>query len=310
MVKKISHIKLLGILAILVLIFFGLKYFKQTGRSSSFRESLVDIDTAKVSSLTIEKGGKSFDVSRSTEGWEVTIVGGKKVEATTSSVNNALNSLLGITPSRIVTKDPAKWGDYQVDSTGTRIKVLEGSNITLDMVIGRFGIHGRQQFHTFVRLFDENEVYTADNFMGISFPSETDGYRNSRFLQVVKDSVTQVVFQYPADSSFILRKQGDHWMIGLQPADSAQVAGFISDLGYASNRNYVDDVDPVVLISPTLQVDINLTGEEDVIVKAFSHPTYGYILHSSSNPKNYFSDVALVEEIFRSSGSLIYSTEE
>ncbi|MFC2124708.1 DUF4340 domain-containing protein [Bacteroidota bacterium] len=310
MVKKISHIKLLGILAILVLVFFGLKYFKQTSRSSSFRETLVDIDTAKVTALTIEKSGNTIDVTKSQNGWEVTIEGGKKVEATKSSVNSALASLMTIVPSRIATKDPEKWRDYQVDSAGTRIKISEGSKNTLDLIIGRFGVHGRQQFHTFVRIFDENEVYAADNFMGISFPSNADGFRNSRFLQIETDSINQVVFNYPVDSSFILSKQGENWMIGQQPADSAQVAGFISDLRYASNRNFVDDVDPAVLISPTLQVDINLKGGEDVSVKAYSHPAYGYIFHSGSNPKNYFSDDALLGKIFRSSGSLINPAEE
>jgi len=310
MLKNISHIKLLGILAILFLVFFGLKFFKKSGRSSSFRESLVEIDTAKVTSMTVEKEGNSFVVSRTAEGWEVSIGEGKKVEATSSSVKNALNSLLRITPNRIATKNPEKWRDYQVDSTGTRVTVSEGSKNTLDIILGRFGVQGRQQFHTFVRLYDEDEVYAADNFMGMSFPSESAGFRNSRFLEVTTDSISQVVFQYPDDSSFVLSKDGDFWMIGPEVADSAQVAGFISDLRYSSNRNFVDDVDPAVLISPTLQVDIMMNGLDDVNVKAFSHPAHGYILHSSTNPKNYFSDSGLLEEIFRSENSLIFQASE
>lgn len=311
MFKKISHFKLIGILAVLVLIYFGLRFFKQNGRSSSFRETIVEIDTAKVTAMAIEKQGKSFEVTKSQEGWQVSLEGGKKVEATNSSVKSAFNTLLDISPSRIATKDPDKWKDYQVDSTGTRIRIYEGDKNTLDLIIGRFGVHGRQQFHTFVRLFDENEVYAANDFMSISFPSDPDGFRNSRFLRLESDSVTQIVFQYPSDSSFILERQGDIWMIGSQQADSAQVADYLRDLRYASNTNFVDDVDPGILISPDFQLEIKMSGdEEDIVIKAFPHGTYEYILHSSYNPNNYFSDKNLFEEIFRSSDSLIYPEEE
>jgi hypothetical protein len=306
MFRSVKNIRLIGVLVILVAAYAGLKLFKNTGRSKSFREELVVIDTSKVDRIVITKAGSSFEVGKDNEQWKVTIPGNKKVDATSTSVNNALSSLLRINPDRIATKDPEKWVDYQVDSAGTRVQVFENNISTLDIVLGRFGMHGQQQFHTFVRLFEDDEVYAANNFMGISFPSDPKGFRNSRFLQITSDSITQVTFNYPGDSAFILNKSEDTWYIGNNPADSASTASFLSGLRYVNGSDFVDDVEPAALINPTLSVMIRANGQpEDVVLEAYSHPGYGYILHSTYNPKAYFSDNSMMTRIFKGQSEFI-----
>ncbi len=197
-----------------------------------------------------------------------------------------------------------------MDTVGTHIQVFEGREKALDMIIGRFGVQGRQQFYTFVRLADDDEVYAADNFMGISFPSEPSSFRNTRFLQMETDSITRVTFQYPADSSFVLEKQGEEWYIGSQSADSSQVADYLSDLRFISSTEFVDDVKPVSLISPTFVVDIKTSNQEDQRLEAFQHPVHGFIFHSSYNPESYFSDEKLKERVFVGMVQLSYSEED
>jgi hypothetical protein len=306
MFRNVKNISLIAILGILIVGYIGLKLLKNTSRSKTFREELVVIDTAKVDRIVITKAGQSFEVTRTDGQWMVSLPGNKKVEATSSSVNNALGSLLRIEPDRIATRSPEKWMDYQVDSTGTRVQVFENNTNVLDMVLGRFGIHGQQQFHTFVRLSGDDEVYAANNFMGISFPSEPKGFRNSRFLQITSDSITQVTFNYPGDSAFILKKTMDKWYIGNDIADSANVASFMSGLRYMNGSDFVDDVEPAALINPTLSVRITASGMADeVVLEGYSHPTYGYILHSTYNPKAYFSDENLEGKIFKGRSELL-----
>lgn len=305
MIKNVKNIRLLGFLVILVLVYVGLKVFKNTSRSKSFRQELVQIDTSLVSKLVISKSGNSFQVMKEDGAWKVSISDDKNVDATASSVRNALGTLLGIQPDRIATRDPNKWSEYQVDTTGTRVQVYEGDKNTLDLIIGRFGVQGQRQFHTFVRLEGDDEVYAANDFMGISFPSEPKSFRNSRFLQMETDSIYQITFQYPADSSYILTKRDSVWYIGLQPADSASVADYLSDLRFISSTEFVDDVDPNMLINPVYKVEIESKGNENEIVEAYSHPKYKLIFHSSYNPKAYFSDEKLNSRIFKGMEGLL-----
>ncbi|MBR9999419.1 MAG: DUF4340 domain-containing protein [Cyclobacteriaceae bacterium] len=310
MIKNVRTIRLLVFLIILVLVYISLKLFKDTGRSRSFRQNLVQIDTADVSKIIISKPGESFQVIKENGSWKVSISRNKTVNATNSSVKNALGTLMSIKPDRIATRDPENWKDYQVDSTGTRVQVFEGNKNTLDLVIGRFGVQGQQQFHTFVRLQNDNEVYAANDFMGISFPSEPNSFRNSRFLQMETDSIFQITFHYPADSSFILNRSDSVWFVGSQQADSASVAEYLSDLRFISATGFVDDVEPATLLNPVFKVEIQSGSMDNQVVEAYRHQGYNYIYHSSYNPEVYFSDEKLNSQIFINQENLLNSSGE
>ncbi len=310
MIKNVKNIRLLVFLVILIMVYVSLKFFKNTSRSKSFRQELVQIDTSRVAKMVITKSGESFQVVKDGGSWSVSISDNKKVEATASSVRNALGTLLSIQPDRIATRDPDKWSEYQVDTTGTRVQVFEGDKNTLDLIIGRFGVQGQRQFYTFVRLEGDDEVYAANDFMGISFPSEPKSFRNSRFLQMETDSIYQIIFKYPADSSYILTRRDSVWYIGSQPADSASVAGYLSDLRYISSSEFVDDVDPNTLINPIYKVEIETKGGENQTIEAYRHPEYDFIFHSSYNPIAYFSDEKLNSRIFKGMDSLLNSARK
>jgi hypothetical protein len=166
-------------------------------------------------------------------------------------------------------------------------------------VIGKFGMQGRQQFYTYVRLSDDNEVYSADNFMGISYFNDPSSFRNSRFLQIETDSVKQITFQYPGDSSFILNNPDSVWYLGNEKADSAGVASYLSQLRYVSSSSFVDDVEKTSLIQPIYTETIDLKGLKTIKITAYSHPMHGLVLHSDYNPGNYFADEAVAKRIFK-----------
>ena len=324
MLKNISSIKMIGILAVLVLVYLGVEFFGGKSRSSSFKAELVEIDTAKVSKLIIESKGESLELIKENNVWKVSIGDGKYAEAQKSNVKSTLNSLLTIKPSRIVAKDSEKWKDYQVDSAGTRVQVFEGSKNTLDLVIGRFGFNqqamqqqqqqmmggrGMQQFFSYVRLQNENEVYVADNFMGMSINSDAGGYRNKQLLSLTTDIISQIQFNYPADSGFVLSKIDSAWSIfGSQP-DSAATASYLSDIRYVNSSDFVDDVPSSALVSPTVSMSISQNGKADIMVRAFQHPTHKWIINSSENPLAYFADEALVKKLFVGKEELLTPSE-
>jgi hypothetical protein len=304
MIKNISSLKLLGILAVLVGIYLVIEFFGGRTRSKSFRSELVEIDTSKVSQILIDSKGEVLELKKEGAQWKVGISDGKYANAQKSSVKNTLNSLSGIKPSRLAAKDPAKWKEFQVDSAGTRVRVFEGDRNALDLVIGRFGVQGQRSFYTFVRLFEENEVYAADNFMGISFGTESSDYRNKQVLSLTTDSISEIRFQYPSDSAFTMLKADSLWIVNGQVTDSAATASYMSDIRYVNNSNFVDDVNPGSLVSPTMSMVIAQNGEADVTVKAFQHPIHKWIVNSSTNPESYFADTALFEELFISKAKI------
>ena len=307
MFRKVSNLSLIIIFVVIALIYVSIRVFRHTGRSSSFKAKLVQIDTSDVSKIMVDRKGTHFEVYKDDNGmWKVTLPKlNKTAEATASSVKNSLEGLLSIEPGRIVTRDPSKWSEYQVDTSGTRVRVYEGPKNTLDLIIGKFGVQGRQSFYTYVRLNDDNTVYSADNFMGMSYFSGPDSFRNNRFLQINPDSVRQISFTYPADTSFTLNNPDSVWYLGSRKADSAKVASYLSQLRYMSNSKYVDDINPAALNQPLFTEAIAFKGLKSITINAYQNPKYGLILHSEFNPNNYFSDSTLVKRIFKGKSEFV-----
>lgn len=324
MLKNISSIKLIGILAGLVLIYLGFEYFGGKSRSKSFKEELVSMDTAKVSKVIIDAKGENLELIKENNAWKVSIGSGQYAEAQKSSVKSTLNSLLSVKPSRIAAKDPKKWKEYQVDSTGTRVQVFEGDKSTLDLVVGRFGFdqqamqqqqmmgggRGQQQFYSYVRLQNEDEVYVADNFMGMSINADPSSYRNRKLLSLTTDSISTIQYNYPGDSSFILSKTNGKWSVFGNATDSAATVGYLNAIRYLNSSNFVDDVPAAALISPTVSMTIKQAGKADIEIKAYQHPIHKWIIHSSENSSSYFADEATVNKLFIGSEKLTNPRKE
>lgn len=305
MFKNISTVKLIGILAGLVVIYLAVDFFGSKGRSKSFREELVEIDTSQVDKVVINSKGESLVLIKEDGNWKTGIGEGKYAPAQTSSIKRMFASLSRIKPSRIVAKNPEKWKEYQVDSAGTRIQAYENDKLTLDLVIGRFGIHGQREFFTYVRLFNENEVYAADNFMGMSFGTKPADYRNQQFLTLTSDSLQEIHFNYPADSAFALEKIEGEWTMNTRILDSTTVAGFINDIRHMNSSGFVDDVPATALYNPTQTIVFTEKNGDETTIKAFQHPTHKWILHSSLNPDSYFSDKSIMDKLFRDKDSFL-----
>lgn len=294
--KKLSNGKLLGLLLALCLIYFVVDFTGSKSKSKSLRTELVEIDTAKVSQITVEApGNKKVQLDKVKGEWELTLDNGKKVVASPSAVDNALYALLSIKPSRMATKSEAKWKDYQVDSAGTRVRVYEGSNNALDLVIGRFGMEGQRAYHTFVRLFEDKEVYVAKDFMGFSVSSDASAYRDQVLARIKKDSVAAITFNYPADSSFRLERIGGAWQANGSPADSVAVAKYLGGLGYVNGKEFMDNEKELTV--PVMSATVDMNNGQTILFDAYQKEG-DWVFHSSDNELGYFKDETILDKVF------------
>ncbi|MEQ8239782.1 MAG: DUF4340 domain-containing protein [Cyclobacteriaceae bacterium] len=285
MFKGISTVKLIGILLVVVAVYFVVKYTSGSGRSEGFREVLVDLDTATVTKVEIY-GQEEVVLTKENKTWKV----GEK-PGSASKIKGFLSTLNTIEPSRIASRKEQSWKDFQVDSAGTRVKVYEDGDNVLDIVIGRFGVQGQRSFYTYVRLFEEEDTYVAENFMGMSMGKTSADFREGKLMALKKDSITSVEFNYP-DSAFTLQKSLEGvWIIGQQLADSVNVASYLGGLSYVNSRNFTE-----TMSDASYEAIYHLSNAEDVVVKGFGNN----ILQSSENEAEYFQDENLHDKIFKS----------
>ncbi len=292
--KKNNTIKLLGVLGVLVVIYLVVTFTGGESRSKSFRSVLVDLDTASVSRIEISSPQDEAIVEKTGAGaWKVQVDGGEK-RAVTAVIQNLMATLEGAKPSRLVARSTDSWKDYSVDSTGTRVAVFEGENKKLDLVIGRFGVEGQRNFHTYVRLFEEEDVYLAENFMGISLPKTPDDFRNGDVLRLKRDSLTQISFNYP-DSAFTMYKSGDRWTSSDVTIDSAKAEGFVRSLSFVTSKEFVEGIN---LGNPALNVTFSFSDKPETQISAYL-ASDGYTVQSSENTDELFAGGDIMDKVFK-----------
>ena len=131
--------------------------------------------------------------------------------------------------------------EFEVDSSATRVIVKEGGNTTLDIMIGKFLFQQPRSVSTYVRLNGDADVYLVDGFISMTFNQGADSYRNNIIVKGDPKNWDQLVFSYPADSSFQLSKINDKWLSNGVPLDSAKTEKYLSQLARLTNSNFVND---------------------------------------------------------------------
>ena len=259
------------------------------------RSELVAIDTAKATKVEILSPKGEVTLTKSDDVWTVALPGGDK-KTKQNVVTSLIQTLNTIEPSRLASRKKETWKDYEVDSAGTRVKVFAGDKVTTDIVLGRFGVEGQRNFYSFVRLFEDENVYVANGFMKMSIYENADDYRDNSVIRLKKDSLTQVVFTYP-EGSFTLTKNED-WFIGDQEADSATIADFLQDLNYTTSNEFHDGVVPAIY---THSVAFSFSNAEDIVLEGVEENGVA-VVRSSENGSEIFNDTALWDKLFKEPG--------
>jgi hypothetical protein len=307
MFRKVNN-KILGLIfgALLLVVLF-LLFFESGKNERTFREVLVDIDTTAVTEILIYPKSKEHgEVKLFKEGeqWKVTLPDGNNANVTDKKMTELFNQLLAIKPNRLAARDESKWNELQVDSTGSRVKVYEGSKLALDLVIGRFSFKQPRSMNTFVRLYNDKDVYEVEGFLDMTFNQGANVFRDGTIIKSDFANWNQLQFNYPADSSFQLTKQGEKWMVNGSAADSAKAVNYLRRLSNLSNNQFVDTVNIADDIPPTYSLNITTSDLQFIEVKGYKDST-SFLIHSSQNPDALFDGSTLAKTIFVSKSSFL-----
>jgi len=303
MARKNNNLTLLIILVVLIGIFLGGKFIRETKRESTLNKNLIRLDTSKVTDLMLIPSGKNdnpIHFFKKGNKWRVS-QGGLEAPEEPGSATNLLTEVLKIKPRQLITRDEKKWTEYKVnDSLGTRFQVLQDKKKLVDLYIGKFtykkvsyqGYGQNVVGKSFFRLAGQKEVYAVDGFLPMAFNQGFNSWRNQNLVRFNKEKVTKISFKYPSDSSFVLQKTDSIWKIGTEKADSAKLVNYLNILGYQRKTDFKDGFKPP--LEPTCQITIEGNDMPAIVVQAFYKPEKNgdWILHSSQNPETYFVDKA------------------
>jgi hypothetical protein len=319
--KKINNKTLIIILIVLVGTFALVRVFRTPAQQSNLRKELVSVDTAAVTQIKLIPKADGTEITLKREGakWTVTKFG-KEYNLDLSVVNALLGQLLKIEPQKMVSHKKEKWDEYQVGDSTTRVQALVDDDVVADLLIGRIGFNQspaqmqqQQQFggggfggaFTYVRVADEDEVYTVEGFLESTFNRTLNDFRNKTLIRLKSEDITKISFNYP-DSGFVAEKRDKKWWIADTPADSNKMKSYLNQLNFKNASTFADD------FTATRQADLSLVVDGAsgnlATIKAWKRET-DWVFESSQQPGVFFSSAgsAIFQTLFGRKKNLIFN---
>lgn len=312
MANKMNNKTLVIVLATLIGVFVMVKVFRSLRLESTMGRGLIEkIDTAKVNCIYLypsSEKGSEIKLTREGNGWMVQ-KGKIKAEAEESSVRSLLTEMAGLKIDQLIARGKDKWKENFVDdSSGSKIKLYRDKKLLLEMVVGKFNYQPpRQQSYyygggisgnTSVRIGKSKDVYAVSGFLAYSINQPFNNWRRQNFIRLDKVKVSKITFAYPADSSFTIEKKDTVWYLDSKAIEKKKVEDFLDKISWKTNNAFVDDYTPSG--SPYYQMTVEGKDMASLTVSAYKRGENDFVLHSSQNPKSYFSSPrnGMVSEIY------------
>lgn len=269
----------LSILAgiLLVLMVLTIVVLQRPGEQSATGtegELLFTIDSARVDKIEIKSPSGLIVLEK--KGVEWFLQSPLQYRADQSTVATTIGQIKGMRIKANVSSNPEKQALFQVDSTGTLVKVYEGGVEKASFVVGKMGPSFAE---TYVRPASSNDVYLVDGSLNFSFSRPVKDWRDRMIATVPRENITNVVYQY-GDTSFTLTRKDTIWVIDKQPARESEVNSLLSSLAEFRADDFIDS-----LPTPAPKFTITLSYGGVVLRFAEVKGQSKYIVQNSASPQ-------------------------
>ncbi len=296
--------KTLGLVFGALLLIYLLTKLFGGNKERSFDPEIIAIDTAAIDKVVVHpaQGEEVFNIVKTGPEWQLQR-GADQYQATSGSVGGLLSNLSSIKADRIVTKNADRYSDYAVDENGgTRLELYSGSKKEGDIVVGRFNFNqATRSGISYLKKYDEDEVYSVDGFLSMSLNQSFDNYRNKMITSLNADDITRVVLS-ESNLNMTMTRVDSVWRNDEgTPIDSAAAAQYINTLKSISGGTFITSQSDIGdrLKSLTIEGN-NMAAPMDINCYQSQDTSQHFVIHSSGNQEGYFfsDSVGIYDRIF------------
>jgi hypothetical protein len=266
---------LLGLLGVLVIVAY-LVMQKPGERSSSgdTGEVLVSIDSLAVDGIEIKSQAGIVVLQK--KGVEWFVQEPVLYKADQSNIATLIHSSRSLELKNIVSNKPEKHSVFQVDSTGTRVRMLERGVEKASFILGK---SGSSYAETYARRTASSDVVLVTGASSYLFNRPVKDWRDKTIITIPRENIKEVRYQY-GDTTFVLAFKDSVWTIGKDSTQEGIVGNLISSL---SNVQADDFVDTLATRSSKPTAQISLAGTQ----LTFFYVKVGdkYLVQCSASPQ-------------------------
>lgn len=239
--------RILAIVFFVLLALFLFQKFVNKPKQRSFRDTIVEIDTLKIDKLKlINKGNPAITLQKENGNWEMVTDEGS-FDVKNASVFPFLQALSGLEAGQLVSRSSDKWEDYELtDETASILEAYKGGKKMAELYVGRFSFdQASRTAKSYVRRGDEEDIYSVDGFLSMSFDRKPDDFRNKDLFNNMSIDSIQSIRLNGADRDDNLEKGiAGEWIDDEgQLADSAAVATYLQKLSQLRGSKFYTSTD-------------------------------------------------------------------
>lgn len=259
-----------------------------SGESDIFRGDLVSTDPSQVNRITLNNpADTSFvELIKNNGRWQVHAEN-EIFEADSQKIKMALRELQNMEVEALVTRDPNKHSRYRVDNTGNII-TLYNDDEELDQVIANSSQLPGSSGDIYVRIPGENQVFSVDGLNRSSIQSNFNYWRDLTVWNVPSESITEIRFTYPADSSFTMQRENETWLAETDSLDSQKTLTLVNMLANLDAAGYPPDETDNTLSDPQYRIEFLLDNGESKTLNFYrfieAEPAPFYLVTASGYP--------------------------
>jgi hypothetical protein len=266
---------LTGILVVLVVVAYLVMQKPGERSSSSDTEGkLVTLDSLAVNKIDIKSPTGKVVLEK--KGVEWYLAEPLSYRADQSNVASLIHETKNLEVKSIVSNKPEKQSVFQVDSTGTIVRIFENGAEKTSFIIGKAG---SSYSETYARRANSNDVALVGGALSYIFNRPVKEWRDRTILSAPKERIKEVKFQY-GDTTFVLAFKDSTWMVGKDSTQDWVVNSLLSSL---SSLQADDFVDTLITPLPKINAQLSYAGAQ----VSFSYLKTGdkYLVRSSSSPQ-------------------------
>lgn len=284
---KRTPLILFGLLVVLgaVAYLVTLKPGEQSVESTS-GELLATIDSALVDKVEIHSATGPVTLERRGVEWFITSP--IEYKANHANVASLLEKSKDLRVKGIVSSKPEKHALFQVDSTGTMVRLYQAGQERAAFVVGKAS---GTFSDTYVRKASGNDVAMVDGSFAWMFNRSVRDWRNKAILDMVRANVTSVGFRY-GDTTFALELRDSVWMIGKEKANPSTVDNMLNTLVGLQCDDFLD-------AEPTVKPSIQLTVDGTQVLFAYEKESKKYYTRTSASSQWFILESWRAEQVLK-----------
>ncbi len=291
-----------ALLALVVLV----EFMDARKGNRTFKTNLVEVAVEEITAVEIypnATNGTLIKLFRENDLWKVESEG-KKYNSDQTIPGRLISELNSLKTKNVAATKKESWEKFEVtDSLGTRVKLIAGTKLFTELIIGKFSFSEPRNTTSYVRLAGEKEVYGVEGLLSMSFNRNLNAFRDRSIIKSNKTDWTKLTFVYPADSSFVLEKKGEKWVIGEMETDSAAVVQYFNSIANLTDGNFAEQKPP---IAPTHRLTIEgNNGMQKVEISGYFVNPDEFVLESNQNPDTWMNSKTTAEKLFIPSFKLV-----